>query len=45
MYYGLSSSGEMYYGVDNQNYRHGFLNGNLSAGNKPTLHITYSLVK
>ena len=45
MYYGLSSSGEMYYGVDNQDYRQGFINGNLAAGNKPTLHITYSLVK
>lgn len=39
------SSGSIYYGLNNLNYQHGILNGSLSAGARPKLEITYSILK
>jgi hypothetical protein len=44
-YYPYASSTEMYYGTDNQNYRHGILNGSDHKSARPTLEITYCIVK
>ena len=44
-YYYSYSSGSTYYGMDNQNYRHGVLNGSDHSTKRPKLLITYSLVK
>lgn len=39
------TSGDTFYGLDNQNYRNGAINGNLApSGRKPTLQITYSIL-
>lgn len=42
--YGYDTGGEMYYGLDNQDYRHGILNGSEFNGRRPTLRITYSYI-
>lgn len=40
--YGYSTSSEStFYGMDNQYYRHGYINGSLHQENRPVLQITY----
>ena len=43
--YGYTPSGEQYYAMDNQDYRHGILNGSEHPERRPKLHITYTIVK
>lgn len=40
----MYSSGSIYFGMDNQNYRHGILNGSGHPERRPRLELTYSIL-
>lgn len=45
LYYGFyGGGGQTYFGMDNQNYRQGILNGSGHPNRRPTLELTYSIL-